>query len=503
MKTKYLFLLLVFSVSCLSCNDWLDIKPKGETSKEDMFSDTQGYNRALAGVYYTLTTKSLYGRSLAYGEIDLMAQYWNIRNNINHMYYPLSTYNYKNIRSESLVNSIWSKFYESITNANVIIENIRKAQSNIDTPELIEGEALGLRAFAHFELYRLFGPVVRSKSDLQKESIPYRDKYDVAVKQPETCENLLLSVKKDLLEALRLFEDDPIRIHGRSYDGNDSDIGYNNILNRRGVRMNYFAVMGLLARVEQCLQSPDEAYKYAKNVINDSDVLSFVDIRSLESGQGDYSFSTEYMFSMNISNLYDETKMVFGYEGVSSDEQGSLGGGSSLSNDSYLITSDDYTDIVNNIYVRKPEGQATDIRLRYWFAQAGRDKNYYITKLAPPEGTSVANSTYEPVVPIITLSEMYFIACEAQIGKDNELALSYLNTVREARGLNQLIGPYSDEELLDFLIREARKEFLGSGQMFYMYKRLFAPIYIADKVIIDPITENFELPIPSKEKEFS
>ena len=37
---------------------------------------------------------------------------------------------------------------------------------------------------------------------------------------------------------------------------------------------------------------------------------------------------------------------------------------------------------------------------------------------------------YYPEIPIMRLSEIYYIACEAQIGVDNTLALQYLNDVR-------------------------------------------------------------------------
>ena len=496
MKIKYL--LFIGLLLCFSCNNWLDITPKGQTSKEDMFSDTQGYNKALAGVYYILSDNSLYGRSLSFGELDLLAQYWNVSNRIGHRYYPLSTYDYKHFTSESLLKDFWSKLYISITNANLIIENIRKKEYDIETPELIEGEALALRAFAHLEVYRLFGPVVKTKVDLQKESIPYRDKYDVKVRKPESCEKVLNYIKEDLLDALALFEKDPIREYGRRYDGNSSDIRYNNVLNHRGTRMNYYAVKGLLARVEQCLHNPEEAYKYSSSVIDEvanNELFPFVDIQSLETASGalkDLAFSTEHLFSLNVDSLYETTKGVFGHSGGKTVEP------------SYTISKSDYLNIQNNIYTRKPDGLSTDIRLRYWFDTTVEGGSYYyITKLASAGVVSGMGRGYDQEVPMITLAEMYFIACEAQIGKDNGLALKYLNRMREARGLTKLVDSFSDEVLLDYLIREARREFIGSGQMFYMYKRLFAPIYIAEKRIIEPSEDIFELPIPVEEKEFS
>ncbi|MNY63490.1 SusD family protein [compost metagenome] len=58
---------------------------------------------------------------------------------------------------------------------------------------------------------------------------------------------------------------------------------------------------------------------------------------------------------------------------------------------------------------------------------------------------------------------MYYIAAES------EQNVSYLNTVRNNRGLLNLAGTAN---LTTELLKEYQKEFFGEGQLWYYYKRL-------------------------------
>ncbi|MEG0796881.1 MAG: hypothetical protein RR397_10330 [Odoribacter sp.] len=75
MKTK-IYLILFFAFPFISCNSWLDVTPQGQVEASDMLSSEKGYNSALGGVYYTLSSSTLYGKELSYGLMDLLAQYW-------------------------------------------------------------------------------------------------------------------------------------------------------------------------------------------------------------------------------------------------------------------------------------------------------------------------------------------------------------------------------------------------------------------------------------------
>lgn len=60
MKFKYI-LVLMTALAFTSCNNWLDVTPQGEVEGEDLLTNEKGYNAALNGIYYNLTSTTLYG----------------------------------------------------------------------------------------------------------------------------------------------------------------------------------------------------------------------------------------------------------------------------------------------------------------------------------------------------------------------------------------------------------------------------------------------------------
>ena len=141
--------------------------------------------------------------------------------------------------------------------------------------------------------------------------------------------------------------------------------------------------------------------------------------------------------------------------------------------------------------------------MRFWFGKPSNGGSYYIfSKLE----TSYPGTTlpYYPEIPILRLAEVYYVACETMIGKDNVKALGYLNDVRESRNLARLNGSYGNDEIMEFLMREMRKRFfIGEGRMFMIYKRLYKRFYVKQGVIIAPTKDKYIFPIPDDEYEFS
>ena len=496
MKTK-IYILLLSLLSLTSCNNWLNVTPQGQIEASDLLTNEKGYNSALGGIYYILSSSNMYGRNLTYGMMDMLAQYWDISNNLNHQYYKLSQYDYKDANSVSTFNTIWKQYYTAITQCNQILASLEENRQSIHNAELIEGETLALRAFAHMELFRLFGPVIHTSADLDKIAIAYRTEFNVTAQKFESGKSVLTKAKTDFLKALDLLKNDPIIENGRKGDGNSSLLNYQDILNYRGARMNYYAILGMLARLEQLMQNQDQAYIYAKRIIDENKttgVITLIDKSNIEAGNEafkDLNYSCEMLFSLYTNNLYDLTNETF-----------YMDGGTYSASSSFTINSNLYTTFLNQLYGRQPDGSGSDNRLKYWF-EANTYSNYDLTKLRKARAGVNMSAPYNSEVPLLRLSEIYYMACEAQIGKDNDLALNYLNDIRETRNLPRLNGPLSDEELTEFLIREQRKDFIGEGRMFPLYKRLFTTIYVKEGLSIAPSDDKFVFPIPDDEYEYS
>ena len=83
------------------------------------------------------------------------------------------------------VENIWAQAYSLISNINLILKNCedRREVLSDEYYNLIKGEALGLRALLHFDLFRLWGPVYRQASETAL-TIPYYVEFSISA-QPK------------------------------------------------------------------------------------------------------------------------------------------------------------------------------------------------------------------------------------------------------------------------------------------------------------------------------
>lgn len=173
-------------------------------------------------------------------------------------------------------------------------------------------------------------------------------------------------------------------------------------------------------------------------------------------------------------------------------------------NKNLCISTKQYNLFVNELYAREPDGAGTDNRLRFWFKKNTTGSEFYLfQKFAESPNPGTIYLPYYPEVAILRLSEVYYTACEMMIGVDNTLALEYLNEVRESRNLFKLTGTYDDDTLMDYLMREMRKDFIGEGRIWHIYKRLYRDFYVRQGVLIAPSEDKYVFPIPDSEYEFS
>lgn len=76
MKKLYTILLLATSLFTTSCSDWLDVAPSNQVNGDKLFEVGDGYRNALNGIYLNLGTSSMYGRTMSWGFMDAIAQYY-------------------------------------------------------------------------------------------------------------------------------------------------------------------------------------------------------------------------------------------------------------------------------------------------------------------------------------------------------------------------------------------------------------------------------------------
>ena len=501
---------MVMGLSLASCSDWLDINPSDEIKEEYLFSSGQGYQTALNGIYRQMASFDLYGSNLSWGIIDAWGQEYSLY--VAHdggggkAMKKISSLEFTDSELTPTTDGMWSAAWNAIANCNELIQQAETAAADTTIfylgdfeRKLILNEAIALRAMIHFDLLRIYAPApVTNPGD--KTFIPYIDYYPAYLSDNKTvsqCMEKIINDLKTAQEALYLLE-------GKRDVSNDPNSRFNRpgagnklFFSLRGFRMNYFAVTALLARVYLYAGMKAEAYEQAKALID------------IESRKGYYKAVTSSYFgpkNIEAGNIKMYENIIFGLyskkELVDWDAEINHGSdGNDEYNQSYLCWEDF---MIDNYFGDEKE---EDWRCLYQFES--KQDGYYFRPLK--YNKQQESSQYGPVnntlIPMIRMSEVYYIAAEAifdpaDANKMNE-AKNYLTIVKQGRGIRRpnLSEINTTEEFMDALINDARREFVGEGQTFFIYKRLNKIIptakYGGDDIL--PSNENFVLPKPASE----
>ena len=304
-KAKVIAAVALLGFGFSSCNDWLEVKMQDKIMENALFADYKGYMTALNGVYIGML--DLYSRSLTTGALDVMAQYYNVSQNNNHSMKLYATYLYSDPSIETATTSIWNQAYTLLANTNVIIEHTDNDMLTPQQHAVIRGEALALRAFIHFDLLRLYGPIF--SEDSKKVCIPYQASSKREIQPMLPADEVLEKVIADLREAESLLVlHDPIITEGVKNSSVSDDGATSYDMSFRQLRLNYYAVQVLLARAYMWKGDNATAYKIAKEQIldkittKDLEVFPWVTKEQTEiNGRPDLLFSSEVMFSASAS----------------------------------------------------------------------------------------------------------------------------------------------------------------------------------------------------------
>ncbi len=110
-------------VLATSCDNFLDVHPKGEIVGKDLLSERKGFENALYGVYASMRNDKAYGAYMTYYVMDVLAQYFNCPGNSDIT--DLSAFKYKeNPEVTKVFSDIWSTMYQNISYANNILVNL-------------------------------------------------------------------------------------------------------------------------------------------------------------------------------------------------------------------------------------------------------------------------------------------------------------------------------------------------------------------------------------------
>ena len=427
MKQIIYILLTTTMLGLMSCSDWLDVSPKTSIPTDKQFESESGFKDALTGIYLKLGTTTLYAGDLTYAYLDELAGLYSDYPgyNTNAVFDQSIVFDYENMFL-SKKNGIYSTMYNIIANINNFLEYVDKNKDVLVTEryyETMKGEALGLRAFLHFDLLRMFGPVY--KEHPASKAIPYRTTFDKDATPVLPASEVVDAILKDLNDAEKLLkENDPLDFFT---DRTDEDFTEkDHFLVNREFRMNLYAVKAMLARV-YCYKGDAEskglATEYAKQVIAASKYFTLYksqtasNYNSIRYAEQIFGITVNEFSNLLIGNYMDmentNTQQHFYLDGdkfkffYETADAGNTDWRKNTEMFEVVNSGASRTDVFCRKYNQKP--------LNGGYVYSGAD-----------------------AIPLIRLPEMYYIVAEC-VPSASESA-DALNTVRFARGIS-----YSDE----------------------------------------------------------
>ncbi len=261
----------------------------------------------------------------------------------------------------------------------------------------------------------------------------------------------------------------------------------------RQLRLNYYAVQGLLARAYLWMGDKANAYRIAKNEIIDKvnteslQVFPWVTADQVsDDGRPDLLFSPEVMFS-----LYNNNRRKFNDNTFSS----TLSLGNRLTffgenkEDSKVALLYEYPNDYrrNQWTVAEPTVGSDD--------DSTQGTTLCLTKFEDFKSGAL-EATYRYIIPMIRMSEIYLIAAEAT--SNREEAFDLIDEIRIHRNCPNLDRT---QNFNDALLYEFAGEMIGEGQLYFFYKRRQNTFVISRTGTYDYSMQlnNYVWPIPEGE----
>lgn len=194
LKSKYIIIAIICSSMVItSCEDFLDKKPYDFISSETFYKDENDCIMALAGIYWTLASEEVYAN-----------MYSALLTNSDDISYSTKANSSDDVSvnsmltSNAMISRVWTSLYSGINNANLLLENIEKANiSDNKIKNRIKGEAKFLRAYYHFLLVQGWYEVpvrkesIKNVKDCSLASTSHEDALDWIIQEMEDCIDLV------------------------------------------------------------------------------------------------------------------------------------------------------------------------------------------------------------------------------------------------------------------------------------------------------------------------
>lgn len=482
------------------CDDFLDVKSETTAKEKELFGTKEGFQDALTGCYELMAAQSAYGKNLTFYMTDALANYWNLGlsgSSSLEVLKNIENFNYTNEDAKTLIKSSYQQLFRTVLQANIILKNLKTNGNVISDPALravIEGECHAIRAYCQFDILRLFGQIPQNAT--KQISLPYNESTSIYDIPPYyTFTEYVEKLKADLAKAEALLKvNDPVYT---TYSFNQTMRLGNNVptfqeeyLYYRRMRLNYWAVRAMQARLALYCGEKQNAHDIAMDIINakNDNGKKVVELSGLynlpmEGNATVYPcLPDENIFSLSKYDLLNYTDQYFPL--------------TSLTDNTLTLSTAQFDQLYSGQTI------ASDNRYARWWRLCtssqgiqGKVLTKYYWNSTPNTGTK-ANINDNLIIPMIRLSEIYLMAIETStdLSKANSLYSEYMrshNVLLMADAFTSL------DQIPAAILAEYRREMIGEGAMFYVYKRLCSSTILWHSNAVSE--KDYEIPLPDTE----
>ncbi|MDO6390273.1 RagB/SusD family nutrient uptake outer membrane protein [Pontibacter sp. BT731] len=434
MRIKHLFigLGLSCSVALSSCEEVIEVEPEFQRDADFLFTNLDDYEFALTGAYARFRNVAYYGSGAqttgTWSQLpDMMSD--NLVQTSEDLANWSNQSNWVYTSDEDDVAQAWLAAYSVITQANIVLRNIDNfSTENPGRVNRLKGQALAIRAMAHFDLLRYWAVSYdRSSTEL---GVTYVESVNPEAKPArETVQENYNKIFRDLQEAETLLGNVDKAINGS---------------NRAFI--DQVVVKAILARVNLYAKNYDAAETYATQVIDARPLAT----RAQFPGVWTDASKAGVIWAVNFN------------AGEGSASSGTFNGPSNRNRfrpSAELLEKYTPSDVRTTAYfgTRNLSGNPRTVMTKFLSRGAASD-NLVDWK-------------------VFRTAEMYLIRAEARAMKatpDLIGAVADLHALRAARieGYNPLLNtPVGVQATMDAIALERRKELIGEGHRFFDLKR--------------------------------
>lgn len=278
MKSK-IFIAMLSVFTLFGCSDFLDIRPEGTVPSTGMdYTKSENTFLSVSAAYAKMRTASTH--SFPYiGAFEITSDNADKGSSPedNPTMKQLDDLTYDS--SNGLINELWTGYFDVVSGANHAIAQMplfEAALQNADAKKYTRecaGEAKFIRAYAYFNLTRLFGRVPVINTTLTAE--------ELAAKTQESTDSLYRFIEKDLLEAIAVL---PVS-YTKDWAG----------------RVNKYTAMALKAKVHMYQNEWDSVASLTDKIMASNRYDLLPDFRTVFSIDGENS--KESLFEIQSSTL--------------------------------------------------------------------------------------------------------------------------------------------------------------------------------------------------------